>query len=46
VRNYLASLGVPAQRLDTVSYGKERPAVAGSNEDAWARNRRAVAELE
>jgi peptidoglycan-associated lipoprotein len=46
VRNYLASLGVPAQRLDTVSYGKERPAVAGSNEDAWAKNRRAVAELE
>jgi peptidoglycan-associated lipoprotein len=46
VRNYLASLGVPAQRLDTVSYGKERPAVAGSNEAAWAKNRRAVAELE
>lgn len=46
VRNYLASLGVPAQRLDTVSYGKERPAVAGSNEEAWAKNRRAVAELE
>jgi peptidoglycan-associated lipoprotein len=46
VRNYLASLGVPAERLDTVSYGKERPAVAGSNEEAWAKNRRAVAELE
>lgn len=46
VRNYLASLGVPAQRLDTVSYGKERPAVVGSNQDAWAKNRRAVAELE
>jgi peptidoglycan-associated lipoprotein len=46
VRNYLASMGVPAQRLDTVSYGKERPAVAGSDEQAWAKNRRAVAELE
>ena len=46
VRNYLASAGVPAERLGTVSYGKERPAVAGSNEEAWAKNRRAVAELE
>jgi peptidoglycan-associated lipoprotein len=46
VRNYLASIGVPGQRLDTVSYGKERPAVVGSSEEAWAKNRRAVAELE
>ncbi len=46
VRSYLISLGVPAQRLDTVSYGKERPAVVGSNEEAWAKNRRAVAEIE
>ncbi len=28
--------------MDTVSYGKERPAVLGSNEAAWAQNRRAV----
>ena len=46
VRAYLVALGIPAERLDTVSYGKERPAVVGSSEDAWARNRRAVAEVE
>ena len=41
-KNYLVSLGVPAQRIRTVSYGKERPVALGSNEDAWAQNRRAV----
>ena len=41
-RNYLVSLGVAANRLTTVSYGKERPVAVGSNEQAWARNRRAV----
>ncbi len=41
-KNYLASLGVDASRIQTVSYGKERPASAGSNEQAWALNRRAV----
>ena len=41
-KNYLISLGVPADRLTTVSYGKERPGAIGSNEQAWARNRRAV----
>jgi peptidoglycan-associated lipoprotein len=41
-KNYLASLGVDASRIQTVSYGKERPAAAGSNEQAWALNRRAV----
>jgi peptidoglycan-associated lipoprotein len=41
-KNYLASLGVDASRILTVSYGKERPAAAGSNEQAWAQNRRAV----
>ncbi len=41
-RNYLVSLGVDADRVSTVSYGKERPAVLGSNEEAWAKNRRAV----
>lgn len=46
VKNYLVSLGIPAQRLDTVSYGKERPAVVGSSEEAWSKNRRAVAEIE
>ena len=41
-KNYLISLGVPAERVSTVSYGKERPSALGSNEQAWARNRRAV----
>jgi peptidoglycan-associated lipoprotein len=41
-KNYLVSLGVSADRLSTVSYGKERPVALGSNEQAWARNRRAV----
>jgi len=41
-KNYLVSLGVPADRLNTVSYGKERPVALGSNEAAWAQNRRAV----
>jgi len=37
---YLASLGVPAERMKTVSYGKEIPLCSESNEDCWARNRR------
>ena len=41
-KNYLVSLGVAADRLSTVSYGKERPIAVGSNEQSWARNRRAV----
>ena len=41
-RNYLVSLGVPAERLTTVSYGKERPSAVGSNAEAWSQNRRAV----
>jgi peptidoglycan-associated lipoprotein len=41
VRTFLAGYGVPTTRLGTMSYGKERPAVAGSTEAAWARNRRA-----
>ena len=42
VKNYLVSQGVAADRVSTISYGKERPAVSGSNEAAWAQNRRAV----
>jgi peptidoglycan-associated lipoprotein len=42
VRQYLVALGVAPTRLSTISYGKERPAVLGSNEAAWAQNRRAV----
>jgi peptidoglycan-associated lipoprotein len=41
-KNYLVAAGISADRLKTVSYGKERPAVLGSNEAAWAQNRRAV----
>jgi len=41
-KQYLESTGVDGGRMDTVSYGKERPAVLGSNEAAWAQNRRAV----
>ena len=38
-KNYLTSLGVDAKRVSTISYGKERPLVLGSNEAAWAQNR-------
>jgi peptidoglycan-associated lipoprotein len=41
-KNYLVAAGISADRIKTVSYGKERPAVLGSNEAAWAQNRRAV----
>ena len=37
---YLASMGVPSSRLSVVSYGKEKPAVSGHDEAAWAKNRR------
>ena len=41
-KTYLTGIGVGGQRIDTVSYGKERPAALGSDEASWARNRRAV----
>ena len=41
-KKYLVGLGVAANRLSTISYGKERPAVIGSDESAWSQNRRAV----
>lgn len=41
-KNYLVTLGVDAARLTTVSYGKERPIALGSDEESWAKNRRAV----
>lgn len=44
-KNYLASKGVSASRISTISYGKERPAAEGSTEEAWAQNRRAVTVL-
>lgn len=45
VRAFLVSQGIPANRLNTISYGKERPEVAGSSEQAWATNRRGVTVL-
>ena len=42
VKNVLGASGIPASRISTISYGKERPAVVGSSEDAYAQNRRAV----
>ncbi len=44
-KNYLTALGVPAAQITTISYGKERPAVMGSDAAAWAQNRRAVTEV-
>jgi peptidoglycan-associated lipoprotein len=41
VKTYLVSLGVPPDRLRTVSYGKEFPFDAGHTETAWSKNRRA-----
>jgi peptidoglycan-associated lipoprotein len=41
-KDYLVSLGVDGGRLNTVSYGKERPVCLESNENCWAQNRRAV----
>jgi peptidoglycan-associated lipoprotein len=46
VRDQLVSLGVQSARLSTISYGKERPAVVGSNEAAWSQNRRAVSQVQ
>lgn len=42
VKDYLVANGIAADRISTISYGKERPAVLGNNEAAWAQNRRAV----
>lgn len=42
VRSYMIALGVEPARIQTISYGKERPAVLGSDETSWAQNRRAV----
>ena len=42
VKNYLTSMGIPSGKVTTISYGKERPAVVGSNDGAWSQNRRSV----
>jgi peptidoglycan-associated lipoprotein len=45
VKDYLVSLGVSGARLDTISYGKERPICTESNEACWAQNRRGVSTI-
>ena len=45
VKNYLNGLGVGISSMSTISYGKERPAVVGSNDDAWGQNRRSVTKV-
>ena len=42
VKNYLTSMGISGSKVSTISYGKERPAVVGSNDGAWSQNRRSV----
>lgn len=46
VKDYLVASGIAPDRIETVSYGEERPAVEGSHEAAWAQNRRAVTVVE
>ncbi|HLG18358.1 MAG TPA: peptidoglycan-associated lipoprotein Pal [Bdellovibrionota bacterium] len=41
VKSYLQKLGIETKRLNTISYGEERPATSGSGESSWAKNRRA-----
>jgi peptidoglycan-associated lipoprotein len=41
VKNFLVDLGISANRLNTMSYGEERPIAMGQNEASWAKNRRA-----
>lgn len=45
VKNYLVALGVDPRRIETITYGKERPAVAGTGESAWSQNRRGVTKV-
>jgi len=45
VKNYLVSLGVDPARIQTVSYGKERPIALGANEASWAQNRNGFTQI-
>jgi peptidoglycan-associated lipoprotein len=45
VKNYLVALGVDGGRVNTISYGKERPLVAGSDDTSWAQNRRGMTKV-
>ncbi len=42
IKQYLVSQGVDGSKVDTISYGKERPVAEGSDESSWARNRRGI----
>ncbi len=46
VKNYLIARGVDPRRIETVSYGKEKPAVPESTPSAWAQNRRGVTKVD
>ncbi len=46
VRDYLVIEGISSDRLRVISYGKEKPAVIGSNDMAWSKNRRAVTTID
>jgi peptidoglycan-associated lipoprotein len=39
-KRYLTDRGLDASRIETMSFGREKPAASGSNEEAWAQNRR------
>ena len=45
VKDYLVTLGINPVRIKTISYGKERPVAMGSNNAAWAQNRRGVTKV-
>jgi peptidoglycan-associated lipoprotein len=45
VRDYLVSLGVSGARIDTISYGKERPICVQSDEACWTQNRRGLSTI-
>jgi len=46
IRNYLSGLGVNTTNIQSISYGKEKPVVIGSNDQSWAQNRRGVLAVE
>jgi peptidoglycan-associated lipoprotein len=46
VRQYMVSRGIPAQRMRTISYGKERPVAICNDISCWSQNRRAVTVLD
>jgi peptidoglycan-associated lipoprotein len=46
VKNYLVALGLDGNRIQTISYGKEKPDATGHDETAWAQNRRGVTVLQ